>query len=95
MGFSGGSAVKNPPSIQEPQEIQFPSLGQEDLLEENMATHSSILAWRIPWTEEPGRLQSMKSKSGMTEPHIYYTAAPDYSPKKKKTPAPLMFSLSV
>ena len=35
------------------------SLGQEDLLEKGMATHSSILAWRIPWTEEPGRLQSM------------------------------------
>ena len=36
-----------------------PSLGQEDLLEEGMATHSSILAWRIPWTEEPGSLQSI------------------------------------
>ena len=35
------------------------SLGQEDLLEKEMATHSSILAWKIPWTEEPGRLQSM------------------------------------
>ena len=38
------------------------SLGQEDPLEEEMATHSSILAWRIPWTEEPGRLQSMESE---------------------------------
>ena len=38
------------------------SLGQEDHLEEGMATHSSILAWRIPWTEEPGRLQSMGSQ---------------------------------
>ena len=38
------------------------SLGQEDRLEEGMATHSSILAWRIPWTEEPGRLQSMGSQ---------------------------------
>ena len=37
------------------------SLGQEDPLEEGMATHSSILAWRIPWTEEPGRLQSIGS----------------------------------
>ena len=37
------------------------SLGQEDLLEEEMATHSSILAWKIPWTEEPGKLQSMGS----------------------------------
>ena len=38
------------------------SLGQEDLLEKEMAPHSSILAWKIPWTEEPGRLQSMGSK---------------------------------
>ena len=41
------------------QETQVPSLGQEDPLEEEMATHSNILAWRIPWIEEPGRLQSM------------------------------------
>ena len=39
--------------------MQVPSLGQEDLLEEGMATHSSVLAWEIPRTEEPGRLQSM------------------------------------
>ena len=39
------------------------SLGQEDPLEKGMATHSNILAWRIPWTEEPGRLQSMGSQS--------------------------------
>ena len=44
------------------QETQVRSLGQEDSLEEGMATHSSILAWRIPWTEEPGRLQSMGSQ---------------------------------
>ena len=41
------------------QESWVPSLGQEDPLEEGMATHFSVLAWRIPWTEEPGRLQSM------------------------------------
>ena len=40
------------------QEVQVPSLGQEDPLEKEMATHSSILPWEIPWTEEPGRLQS-------------------------------------
>ena len=56
MGFPGGSAVKNPPVTQEMQETWVPSLGQEDLLEREMATHSSILAWRIPWTEEPERL---------------------------------------
>ena len=47
---------KNPPATQE---TWVQSLGQEDSLEEGMATHSSILAWRIPWTEEPGGLQSM------------------------------------
>ena len=52
----GDSAVKNLPSMQE---MQIWSLGQKDLLEEGMATHSGILAWRIPWREEPGRLQSM------------------------------------
>ena len=42
--------------------MQVPSLGKEDLLEEGMATQSSILAWRIPWTEEPGELQSTGSQ---------------------------------
>ena len=46
--------VKNPPVMQETQETQVPSLCQEDLLEEKMETHSTILAWKIPWTEEPG-----------------------------------------
>ena len=44
------------------QETQVQSLGREDPLEKEMATHSSILAWKIPWTEEPGRLQSMGSQ---------------------------------
>ena len=48
--------VKNPPAKQETQEMWVQFLGQEDLLEEETATHSSILAWRIPWTEEPGGL---------------------------------------
>ena len=51
--------VKNPPAVQE---TWVRSLGQEDPLEEGMATHSSSLAWRIPWTEEPGGLQSMQSQ---------------------------------
>ena len=56
MGFPGGSAVKNlPANAGEPGLI----LGQEDPLEKEMATHSSILTWEIPWTEELGRLQSM------------------------------------
>ena len=44
--------------MQEMQEMQVQSLGEEDPLEKEMATHSSILAWEIPWTEEPGRLES-------------------------------------
>ena len=48
--------VKNLPAMQE---TQFPLLGQEDPLEKGVATHSSVLVWRIPWTEEPGGLQSM------------------------------------
>ena len=58
MGFPSGSAVKNLPSMQESQEMEVQSLGQEDPLEEGMATHSSIRAWRIPWTQEYGGLQS-------------------------------------
>ena len=57
MGLSGGSAVKNLSIMQEMQETRVQSLGHEDPLEEEMATHSSILAWRIPWAEEPGGLQ--------------------------------------
>ena len=51
--------VKNPPANAGDIRDSGSILGQEDALEEGMATHSSILAWRIPWTEEPGRLQSM------------------------------------
>ena len=49
-------------AMQELQEMQVQSLGQKDPLEEGMATHPSLLAWRIPWTEEPGRLQSIRSQ---------------------------------
>ena len=51
--------VKNLPAMWE---TRVPFLGQEDLLEEGMATHSSILAWKVPWTEGPGGLQSMESQ---------------------------------
>ena len=57
--FSGGSVVKNLPAVQE---MWVQLLGWEDLLEREMATHSSILAWEIPWMKEPGRLQSMGSQ---------------------------------
>ena len=55
--------VKNLPAMQE---TQVQNLGQEDLLEKGMATHSSILAWSTPWTEEPGRLQSMGLQESYT-----------------------------
>ena len=62
-GFLGSLVVKNPPAMQEPQGTWVPSLGQEDSLGEDMATHSSVLAWRIPWTEESGRLQFTELQS--------------------------------
>ena len=55
--------VKNSPAMQKTQETQVPSLSQEDPLEKGIATHSSILVWRIPWTEEPGELQSKGSQT--------------------------------
>ena len=56
-------SVKNLPAMQE---IQVQSLGWEDTLQEEMATHSSILVWKIPWTEEPGGLQFMGSQESDT-----------------------------
>ena len=53
--------VKNPPALQE---IKVQTLGREDPLEKEMAIHSSILSWEIPWAEEPGRLQLMGSQKG-------------------------------
>ena len=58
-GFPSGAMVENPPVMQETW-VQL--VGWEDPLEKGMTTHSSILAWRIPWTEEPGGLQSMGSQ---------------------------------
>ena len=63
LGFPGGSAVKNLPAKQE---TWVRTLGWEDLLEEGMATHFRIRAWRIPWTEESGGLQSMGSQKSWT-----------------------------
>ena len=58
--FPVAQQIKNPLSMKETQETQVQSLGQEDPLEEEIAIHYSILAWRILWTEETGRLQSME-----------------------------------
>ena len=63
-GFPGGPVVKNLP-VNADSQVQ--SLGWEDPLKEEMAAHSSILAWRIPWTEEPGGLWSIGSQRGTTE----------------------------
>ena len=60
IGFPRGSEVKNPTTMQE---TWVQSLGWEDTLEKGMATHSSIFAWRIPWTEQPGRPQFMGLQS--------------------------------
>ena len=65
--------VKDLPAMQE---IRVQSLGQEDLLEKGMAPHSSLLAWRIPWMEEPGGLQSTGSQSDTTE-RLHFTKGPD------------------
>ena len=64
MGFPAGSVVKNVATMQE---TWIRSLGQEDLQEKEMATHSSILAWEVPWTGEPGGLQSMGPQKSWTQ----------------------------
>ena len=63
MGFPHGSIIKN---LLAKQETQVQSLGHEDPLKKEMATHSNIVAWKIPWTEELGRLQSMGSQKRQT-----------------------------
>ena len=71
MGFPIGLGVKNLPAMPK---TQVRSQGREDPLEKRMATHSSMLAWGSPWTEEPGRLQSMglqKSQTQLKQQHAY------------------------
>ena len=63
MDFPDGLVIKNPLAMQE---TRVRSLGGEDPLEKEMATHCSILVWRTPWTENPGRLQSMGSQKSWT-----------------------------
>ena len=67
--------VKNLPAVQE---TQVRSLDQEDPLEKGLATHTSVLAWRIPWTEEPGRLQSMGPQELDTTEQLIHTFGDDY-----------------
>ena len=63
--------MKNPPAMPE---TWVPSLGQEDPLKKGKPTHSSVLAWRIPWTEEPGRLQAFGLKSRTRLSDFHFTA---------------------
>ena len=101
-GFPGGLVIKNLPPVQETQEMRVRSLGWEDPMEEEMATHSSILAWGIPGTEEPGGLQFMglqKVKQDLVTAHAhiaYYTTVLGIlcpfsflSPHRTKVPSPL------
>ena len=60
--FPDGSEIENLPAMQETQEIRVQSLGREETMEKEMATHSSIVAYKIPWAEKPGRLQSIASQ---------------------------------
>ena len=71
--------VKHLPAMQETQVLP---LGQEDPLEKEMATHSSTLTWKIPWTEEPGRLQSMGHKELDTTERLHFNEALRQSPLK-------------
>ena len=66
MGLPWWLSSKEPPTVQEMQEMWVRSLGREDPLEKEMKTHASVFAWRMPWTEEPGGLQSMVSRNSQT-----------------------------
>ena len=70
-GFPGGSVEKNHLPMQKTQEMRVWSLGGEDSLEEEMVTHSNILAWKIPWTEEPGGLQSQTQLSDWAHTRVH------------------------
>ena len=83
--------VKNMPAMQE---TWVQSVGQEDPLEEGMATHSSILAWRIPWTREPGRLQSMGLQS-WTQLSYTHTHTHTHTHTQKSGHCPLLVLFSV
>ena len=69
MGVPGGTVVNNLPATQEIQEMRVQSLGQEDPLEEEMAIHSRILAWKIPWTEEPDSLWGHRVRHDLATKH--------------------------
>ena len=82
-GFPGGSAAKNLPAMLE---MLVQSLGKEDLLGKEMAIHSSILVWEIPWIEEPIRLQTMgsQSRTQLSAPTCTHILTHTYTPKDGK-----------
>ena len=67
LGFPGSAVEKNLSPVHKKKEVQIWPLGLEDSLEEGMATHSSILAWKILWTEEPGMLQAWHGSKSQTQ----------------------------
>ena len=79
LGFPSGTVVKNHLPMQETQEKWVQSLGQEDPLEQEIATHSSILTWKIPWMEGPGGLQSMESRRVRHNSRVCLSRAPKVS----------------
>ena len=83
MGFPDGSAAKNLPAIPE---MLVQSLGKEDLLGKEMATHSAILFWQVPWIEQPVRLQSMgsQSRTQLSTPTSAHILTQTYTPKDGK-----------
>ena len=70
-------------------ETQVQPLGREDLLEKKMATHSHTLAWKTPWMEEPGRLQSMESQESDTTERLHFPLAVERGGERVKVPAVL------
>ena len=87
MGFPGGSVVKETAYNAGDARGMVQSLGWEDSLEEGMATHTSILAWRIPWTEEPGRRQSTGCKESDTTEATEHSTLHTYFANSFKAPS--------
>ena len=87
VGYPGSSVVKNPPANAGDMDL-IP--GREDPLEEEMAAHSSVLAWMIPWTEEPGGLPSVKSQSRarLRTTHTHVDGGGAFPPQSLMTPTP-------
>ena len=93
LDFPGGTSGKESTCNAGDAEMQVQSLGREDLLEEEMATHTSILAWRNPWTEESGGLQSMRSQRAGSDLACTLLSSVEYE-KRNTASSPLRQKLS-